>query len=540
VEEDVVVVLTVVSGNDVGKTREISRGGHVSIGRSSSSMFQIVDDGVSRRHCSIENKGNRVVLRDEDSSNGTFVNGSKVSAGLLSSGDEIRLGRAVLNVGMKGIGSGKVRRQSSLNLVQESPTDEFQQRVVRIDQTRLMATIPEISSEQASEMLQAHAGLQALYKVGSSINVAEDLDELYETVVDSVLEIGGVERAALIVRDPDTGSIEPVAVQCVGDRSGSKIRVSRTVVDHVINDGVSAISNNALEDPRFKGDSISDQNINAIMCVPVTGKDAVLGALYVDTTLVTHVFGDTDLEILAAIGFQAGVAIERARLVSGLENLFIGANRALVAAVEARDPYTHGHSERVTAMSLTMADVMGLSDRECEIVELSGLLHDVGKIGVPEAVLNKPDSLNDSEFRRIKLHPVHGAEIIRNIRHQYIEEVVEAVRHHHERWDGEGYPNGLAGDRICLTSRLLAVADTYDAMTSDRPYRKGMESDIAIGILHEVAGTQLDKDMVRVFLTAHSDGTIQKLITTQSTWKSKYIGTRGIWSVTDREFDPRQ
>ncbi|NOZ01360.1 MAG: HD domain-containing protein, partial [Deltaproteobacteria bacterium] len=168
-----------------------------------------------------------------------------------------------------------------------------------------------------------------------------------------------------------------------------------------------------------------------------------------------------------------------------------------------------------------------------EIVELSGLLHDVGKIGVPEAVLTKPSRLTDSEYQRIMLHPVQGAEIVRNIRHPNIEAVVRAVRHHHERWDGNGYPDGLAGERICRTSRILAVADTYDAMTSDRPYRKGMDREKALGIIREVAGTQLDRAMVEAFMSAVSDGAIQEAGTVGSTRKSKYIGTRGIWSIVD-------
>lgn len=529
------VVLTILSGRGAGRSREITRGGRISIGRSESSLFQIVEEGVSRKHCWVENKGDRVVLRDLGSSNGTYVNGEKVNASLLGSGDEVRLGRAVLKVTLKGKGAGKARKQSSVNLVQEGTADEFRQRVVRIDQTRLMSTLPEMSSEQAVEMLQAHEGLQALYKVGSAISVADDIDQLYEIIVASVLESSGAERAALLIRDADTGTIEPVAVQCVGERSGSSIRVSRTVVDQVLNAGVSAVSNDAVDDPRFKGDSISEQNINAVMCVPVSGKEDVLGALYVDTTLVMRSFGDTDLEILAAIGFQAGVAIERARLVERLESLFIGANRALVAAVEARDPYTHGHSERVTAMGLSLADMLGLSNRECEIVELSGLLHDVGKIGVPEAVLKKAGKLTEEEFDHIRRHSAQGGEIVRNIRHPYIDDVVDAVRHHHERWDGKGYPDGLSGDGICRISRLLAVSDTFDAMTSDRPYRKGMDEGKALSILRDVAGSQLDPDMVEAFLGAFSSGTIQNLTTTESPWKSKYAGTRGIWSIFDSE-----
>ncbi|NOZ02781.1 MAG: FHA domain-containing protein, partial [Deltaproteobacteria bacterium] len=267
------MVLTVISGRETGKTREITRGGAVTIGRSEGNMFQVAEKGVSRRHCAVENKGNRVILRDLGSSNGTFVNDEKVNACLLESGDRIGIGLAVLKVTMRGQGSGAVRRQSSLDLVQEGPTGEFRQRVVNVDKTQLMTALPDIPTGKAEEVVRAHAGLQALFKVGGAINAAEDMSALYETIIDSVLEVSGAERAALLIRDPDSGSIEPAAVQRSGNVPDSNIQVSKTVVEEVMAKGVSALSNNALDDPRFtKGDSITDQNIKAVMCVPVTGK----------------------------------------------------------------------------------------------------------------------------------------------------------------------------------------------------------------------------------------------------------------------------
>jgi putative nucleotidyltransferase with HDIG domain len=287
------------------------------------------------------------------------------------------------------------------------------------------------------------------------------------------------------------------------------LSVSRTVVEEVLRKGVSALSLDASADERFKaGQSIIMQQIRSVMCVPLAAKETRLGVLYVDTTDARRKFGDRDLELLAAIGAQAGMTIDRARLIESLESLFIGAIRALVASVEARDRYTRGHSERVTAYSLAITDVLGLPDHDREIVELSGLLHDVGKIGVPEAILNKPAKLTDEEFAIIKLHPGQGAEIVKNIRHRFIAEVSLAVRHHHERWDGKGYPDGLPSEKSCRTSRILAVADTYDAMTSDRPYRKGFPAEKAVAVLREAAGTQLDPEFVGAFLEAHSSGAI--------------------------------
>ncbi|MCP3894855.1 MAG: HD domain-containing protein, partial [Bacteroides sp.] len=189
----------------------------------------------------------------------------------------------------------------------------------------------------------------------------------------------------------------------------------------------------ASSDYRYRErQSIITQHISSIMGVPILGKEGILGVIYVDSFSLARSFNKKNLELLSAIGHQAGIAIERFQLIERLENLFIGAIRTLVAAVDAKDRYTHGHSERVTIYSLALCDVLGVSKHERDIVELAGLLHDVGKIGVPESVLNKPDRLDNTEFGIIKQHPASGASIIRNIEHEYIDEVSFAIRAHQD------------------------------------------------------------------------------------------------------------
>jgi HD-GYP domain-containing protein (c-di-GMP phosphodiesterase class II) len=499
--------LVVTSGRSAGKRVEVTAGRRVMLGRSEACDFQVVEDGVSRSHCMVENAKDGLRLTDLGSSNGTAVNGRNVSSCRLNDMDEIAIGMARVRVEVRGEPAPRVERRTTLSLVKGAPTGAYSQRVVDINHTMLMAATPERAAQ--ADLAQAHAALQTLCRVGGAINAEHDIKKLFETIIDSTIEATGAERAALLVRDPNTGGIDPACARHRGGRQETELRVSSTVVDEVLRKGVSTISTDASADDRFKaGQSIIMQQIRSVMCVPLASKEYIIGALYVDTTDARRKFGDRDLELLAAIGAQAGVTIERARLIENLESLFIGAIRALVAAVEARDAYTHGHSERVTAYSQAITEVLGLPAREREIVELSGLLHDVGKIGVPEAVLNKPGKLDDAEFAIIKLHPAHGAEIVRNIRHQYIDEVSVAVRHHHERWDGRGYPDGLPSERSCRASRILAVADTYDAMTSDRPYRKGFPAEKALGIMREVAGSQLDPELVSAFNEAHASGAI--------------------------------
>jgi putative nucleotidyltransferase with HDIG domain len=213
------------------------------------------------------------------------------------------------------------------------------------------------------------------------------------------------------------------------------------------------------------------------------------------------------------------MSTELKQLIEQYEKLFISSIHTLVTAVEAKDKYTRGHSERVTYLAVVLCDMMGLSDHDKEIAEVAGLLHDVGKIGVPEHVLNKKGRLSSDEFSIIKDHPAGGAKIVQKIRHADVYQVAAVVRSHHERWDGTGYPDGLKGREIPRLSRIMAVADAYDAMTTDRAYRKGLELVPALDELRQGAGTQFEKKVVDTFCDA-VEGNLFKPI--QS---SKYVNS---------------
>lgn len=185
---------------------------------------------------------------------------------------------------------------------------------------------------------------------------------------------------------------------------------------------------------------------------------------------------------------------ERGALLDRLRKNVVTMVDSLAQALEARDPYTAGHSMRVAEFSLMIGEELGLSDLELEVLRHGAALHDIGKIAVKQEVLHKPGRLTDEEFEHIKIHPVVGKEILEPIGD--FKEMLDLVYYHHERIDGRGYPEGLKGQDIPLLAQIVAVADTYDAMTSDRPYRDGMHPERALAIMSEVAGTQLNADFV--------------------------------------------
>lgn len=183
-----------------------------------------------------------------------------------------------------------------------------------------------------------------------------------------------------------------------------------------------------------------------------------------------------------------------------LDSLFRGTIKTLVSAVDAKSPWTSGHSERVTSYALAAGAEMGLCESDLKTLELAGLLHDIGKIGTYESILDKPERLTGEEIEIMRVHPRKGAEILSHIRH--FEAIVPIVRGHHEHYDGAGYPDGLKGKDMPLMARILAVCDAYDAMTSDRPYRKGRTKEEAVTELRRCSGAQFDPDVVRAFIKA--------------------------------------
>jgi HD-GYP domain-containing protein (c-di-GMP phosphodiesterase class II) len=194
-----------------------------------------------------------------------------------------------------------------------------------------------------------------------------------------------------------------------------------------------------------------------------------------------------------------GAFLENAELYEEQRLSFIGTIRAMSGALDAKDRYTRGHSDRVAHLSAETARALGFSPDEVERVRIAGIVHDVGKIGVPESVLCKPGRLTDDEFERIKQHPEIGFRILEGI--PGLQDILPGVLHHHERYDGRGYPHGLAGDEIPLLARIIAVADTFDAMSSNRAYRSKMAREVVLAEIANCAGSQFDPRVAEAFLT---------------------------------------
>jgi HD-GYP domain-containing protein (c-di-GMP phosphodiesterase class II) len=210
-------------------------------------------------------------------------------------------------------------------------------------------------------------------------------------------------------------------------------------------------------------------------------------------------FDSIDLKLISSIGSQTAIFLEYSRLYADMEDLLMGVLHAMTASIDAKDPYTCGHSQRVALISKRLAEACDLSADRVQRIYLAGLLHDVGKIGVPESLLRKPGKLTPEEYDMVKNHPVIGAKILGGIRQ--LEDVLVGIIAHHERLDGKGYPNGLKGEAVPLEGRILGLADCFDAMTSDRTYRKRLSLEETAEEIRRNVGTQLDAVLVEKLLS---------------------------------------
>jgi len=498
------------SGKEVGRTVSLSTGQTIALGRLKGCDVVVDDEAASRRHCTITARENLCVVADLQSANGTFVNERRIATVELAKGDKLRIGSTVLElIETDAPGSG-VRTHSTTSLsIVEARSQTLVQRAVDPTKLEFLSQIYQ-RQDDAALLASAQKYLTTLHKVSDILSRASSVEALFDSILSAILEVSGGDRAAILMRPADgSGDSHQVDMVAVRTRDGGatgSVTLSRTVVNDVLEKGISAYTDDALADERYVGgESIVKQRIRSVMCAPMRTTDAILGVLYVDSQTARE-FSEAELELLAAVGNQAGIALHRAKLMAEVERLFLDVMKAIASIIDAKDGYTHKHSERVAAFGVRLAHQLGFDADSRAVVELSGLLHDVGKIGVPDAILNKPGKLTDSEFKEMRLHPLHGARILSNIQSKKVVSLLPGVKYHHERWDGKGYPEGLAGEAIPLLGRLLGVADFLDALTSDRSYRKGLPLEEALQMVKDLEGKAFDPVVVKAAIELHERG----------------------------------
>ncbi|MFH1626027.1 MAG: HD domain-containing phosphohydrolase [Pseudomonadota bacterium] len=368
--------------------------------------------------------------------------------------------------------------------------------------------IPQLEKELRRTVQQSEKKIRqftTLAEVSAILNSTLDQEEVRKRAMEAATTIMNCEVSSLLLLDDNTNELYfEVALGDKGDTVKEiRLKAGEGIAGWVAKHGEPLVICDVSNDPRhFKGaDERSHFVTRDMVCVPLKVKDKVIGVLEGLNKLDGEVFNDEDLKLFQLLANQVAIAIDNARLYEEIQETFLQTAQALADAIEKRDPYTGGHTKRVVTYSIAIAEHLNMDPSEKECLKISAILHDIGKIGIEDIILRKPSKLNEDEFNEIKKHPVLGNEIIEKV--SQLRNIIPGMRCHHERIDGTGYPDGLDGLKIPLIARIIAVADAFDAMTTDRPYRKALEADSAIEELKRCAGKQFDGDVVGALIEAY-------------------------------------
>jgi putative nucleotidyltransferase with HDIG domain len=341
--------------------------------------------------------------------------------------------------------------------------------------------------------------LLTLLRTGHHLCHVASLDELLQAILDDAVAALDAQRGCIVLADEGSSQLTMRALAERKKLSKLGRSYSKTLADRCFKHGESLLCADVNADSDLVcASSIQVGKMASIICALLRSPRQRLGVLHLDRGPFQEPFSEEDFYLADAIAASVSVAIESAQLVEKQRHQFIQTITALARTVEVRDPYTADHTNRVTAYSLLLAEQLNLSSSERQHLQVGTPLHDIGKIGIEDAILRKPDRLTPEEFEIMKSHTVKGAAILEPI--PALAPVIPIVRHHHERWDGQGYPDGLAMEQINLLARIVAVTDAFDAMTSQRPYRPAMPIERAFEELAAKAGTHFDPSCVQAFL----------------------------------------
>lgn len=371
----------------------------------------------------------------------------------------------------------------------------------------LVSLVAKLKDDVQTHFNSHQKKVEALVGVGSAINSTLGLKRVLEEVMDSIIALMNAERGFLMLKD-HSGEMTVQTARGIAqsDLARESFAVSNSIIRKVAETGEAILTTNAQEDPRFDQQaSIAQYHLLSILCAPLKVKDVLIGVMYVDNRAQSGIFKKDDLEIISSYSNQAAVAIENARLFEGLQasnaELQIAYQATLegwVRALDLRDKETEGHTQRVTSITMKLATAMGITGDNLLHIQRGALLHDIGKMAIPDGILLKPGALTPEERSLIQKHPVYAFEMLSPIK--FLQPALDIPYCHHEKWDGTGYPRGLKAEQIPLAARIFAVVDVWDALVSDRPYRQGLKHEEVKQKIKADANSHFDPYIVDMFL----------------------------------------
>ena len=388
-----------------------------------------------------------------------------------------------------------------LNITLEERIEEIEEANYKI------ADLASELEDKNTTLENAVARLGALYEMGLGINSTMDIDRLFTLLVHKTVTTLKARIGYILMLDRETSVLHVASAEGLPEHIEKDLRIplkpggcSYWVIDKRQPLLVQSIS----EAAEFSRISRLGFTRESVICAPLWIKDEIVGTITIANKTDSSAFNRDDLEMLSTIAAQASIAINNARLYEEQQQTYLSTVQALVSTIEANDAYTSGHSERVKLYSLALARHLNLSPDALLRLEQAAILHDIGKIGIGSNLLHKEEELSSDDLETLYQHPYIGVRILEPIK--FLKAVREIIEQHHERYDGKGYPLGLAGDAIAIEARILAVADTYDAMTSSRPYRQALSHATALTEINQQAGSQFDPEVAAAFIDLCENG----------------------------------
>ena len=485
--------------------------GHsLKIGRQTSVDVVLRDYSVERVHAEVKHQGMRWLLRDlaRNPMYPTLINDQPVMNRdeALRVDDLIQVGKLQLKVS-----DLVTETPEALTRTPATPTENAAVEPQRIKTSGIQMLVRAKTQQTWDKALEQvtfdtpHNGQQdqamlALVRANHHLTHISQIGELLRSILSDTIAALHAQRGTIILADALTGELILKATLAPKVSPSAPVRpYSATLAKRCFELGESILCDDVNADESLMlARSIRHGAMASVICALLRTPRNRIGILHLDRGFLDEPFVENDLYYADAIAASVAVGIETAQMVEQQREQFIQTVTTLARAVEVRDQYTGDHTRRVTDYSLLLAEELKLTPNERYQIQIGTPLHDIGKIGIDDAILRKPGKLTTGEFEAMKTHTVKGANLLNNMLH--LIPMIPIVRHHHERWDGSGYPDGLANDKIPQIARIVAVADAFDAMTSDRPYRPAMPADRAFLELIGKAGVHFDPNCVYAFM----------------------------------------
>jgi len=360
---------------------------------------------------------------------------------------------------------------------------------------------PALAPEGWSKLDELLSMLLSLQEHGVSHSGAVSREEFGRAVLDCACRLMKCDRGSVMMWEADEGCLKIVAARSL--TTGHQrlfLKPGEGVAGKAFASGQPIFIADPADDPRYVKPAAGD--VEPFVSIPLMVKGKPIGVLNLHAKEGAEPFSDYNVKFLGILAGESAVMLHNMDLFDSLQTFYLEMVQTLARAVDSKDAYTHEHSDRARVKARKVALELGLPEQMVRYVEYAALLHDIGKIGIDEAILLKPGKLTPEEYEQMKKHPIIGHQILSPVK--YLGPVAQMVLYHQEWYDGRGYPEGLKGEEIPLGSRIVAVLDAWDAMTSDRPYRKALGREIAVSELKKGSGTQFDPKVVETFLRLES------------------------------------